>query len=149
MFRGQFVHTIDAKGRVSVPARFRDGLLPGDCTEFILAPDPFDPCLHLYPLPAWEDQERKIAELPGLDEMVVLYRRLYLSAALDCELDKAGRMLIPPPLRERAGLEREAFFAGTGVRIELWSKERWQRATTVAPEDLGRFRQAAVERFRI
>src|SRR5512145_2373928 len=99
MFRGQFVHSIDGKGRVSLPVRFRDTLLHDGDPRFILTPAPFDPCLHLYPMRAWEDFERKISELSSLDPNVVRFRRLYVSAAIECELDKVGRVLIPPHLR--------------------------------------------------
>ncbi len=93
MFRGQFAHTIDAKGRVSLPARFRDGLLSGGDPRFILTPALFDPCLHLHPIRAWEELEQKINDLPSFDPNIVRFRRLYVSAAIECELDKAGRVL--------------------------------------------------------
>jgi MraZ protein len=149
MFRGQFAHAIDAKGRVSVPARFREELVPANTPGFVLAPDPFDPCLHLYPLSAWEDLERRIASLSPLDPNVVRFRRVYVSAAVECELDKAGRVLIPPSLRERVGLVRDALFAGTGLRIELWAKERWDEATALPAEDLQTFRNAVMEQFKL
>lgn len=144
MFRGQFHHAIDAKGRISLPSRFRE-LLVADAERFILTPDPFDPCLQLFPLAAWENLERRIAELPSLDATVVRFRRVYVSAAIECELDKAGRVLVPPHLRERGGLERECVFAGMGPRIDLWSTERWNAATAMTPEQLADFRQALAE----
>ena len=71
MFRGQFAHTIDAKGRVSLPARFRDGLVAQGDPRFILTPALFDPCLHLYPLRGWEELEEKLAGLPSFDPNIV------------------------------------------------------------------------------
>jgi transcriptional regulator MraZ len=135
MFRGQFVHSVDAKGRVSLPARFRDALIADGDARFILTPAPFDPCLHLHPMRAWEELEQKISELPRFDANIVRFRRLYISAALECELDRAGRVLVPPHLRERVGLERDALWAGMGRTIELWAKDRWEQATRMAPED--------------
>ena len=135
MFRGQFVHSVDAKGRVSLPARFRDALIADGDARFILTPAPFDPCLHLHPMRAWEELEQKISELPRFDPNIVRFRRLYISAALECELDRAGRVLVPPHLRERVGLERDALWAGMGRTIELWAKDRWEQATHMAPED--------------
>lgn len=149
MFRGQFQHSIDAKGRVSVPARFRDSLLSDAQPRFILVPDAFDPCLHLYAMPDWEELERKIAALPSLDPHVVWYRRVYVSAATECELDRAGRMLVPTPLRERAGLVRDVQFAGTGLRLELWAKERWDAVVTKPPADLEAFKRTLLEQIRI
>ncbi len=149
MFRGQFQHSIDAKGRVSVPVRFREALLPEGRSQFVVAPDPFDPCLHLFPLPAWEELERKIAALPSLDSHVVRFRRLYVSAASECELDRVGRMLVPPHLRERAALARDVLFAGTVSRVELWARERWDAAVSMTPAELAEFKQAVMEQIRI
>jgi MraZ protein len=149
MFRGQYVHSIDAKGRVSVPARLRDGLLEGGASAFILTPDPFEPCLHLYAMQAWEEFERKIAALPSLDPNVMRFRRVYVSAAIECEIDRAGRVLVPPHLREHAELNKEVLFAGTGLKIELWSKARWDAAVAMSPEDLEAFKRAVMEQIRV
>jgi MraZ protein len=149
MFRGQFVHTIDSKGRVSLPARFREALrseLRGRC---ILTPAPFDPCLHLHPLPAWEKLEMKIAELPALDRNIVRFRRLYVSAAIECELDRAGRVLVPPHLRAYAELQRDVLWAGMVTSVELWAKERWDAALAMTPKQQAAFRRAITEQFRI
>ena len=149
MFRGQFVHAIDSKGRVSVPARFREGLLVDGRSRFILTPALFDPCLQLHPLPAWERFEQRIAELPRMDRDVVRLRRLLVSAALECELDRGGRVLVPPHLRERAELGKDVVWAGMGDSIELWSKERWDAALAMTPEEEAAFQQAVTEQFRI
>jgi MraZ protein len=106
MFRGQFAHSIDAKGRVSLPARFRDQLLHAGQARLVLTPAPFDPCLHVYPLSAWEEFEQKISELPSLDPHVVRFRRVYVSAAVECELDRSGRVLVPPHLRDAVTLDK-------------------------------------------
>jgi MraZ protein len=149
MFRGQFVHTIDAKGRVSIPARFREALASDGRPEFILTPAPFDPCLHLHPLRAWEDFEQRIAELPSLDRNVVRLRRLYVSAALECEVDRAGRVLVPPHLREKAGLRKDVLWAGMGRTIEIWSKEKWDEALAMTDAERDEFQRAVTEQFRI
>jgi MraZ protein len=149
MFRGQFVHSIDAKGRVSLPVRFRDALVHEGDARFILTPAPFDPCLHLYPMHAWEDFEQKISELSSLDTNVVRFRRLYVSAAIECELDKVGRVLVPPHLRDKAQLEKDVLWAGMGRIIEVWSKPLWDRATSMSPEEHEAFRQAVMEQIKI
>jgi MraZ protein len=140
MFRGQFAHSIDAKGRVSLPARFRDALVGDGDARFVLTPALFDPCLNLYPMRAWEDLERRIAELPRFDPHVVRLKRMYVSAAVECELDRAGRVLVPQTLRDRARLERDALWAGAGQILELWSKELWEAAHAMSPEQEREFR---------
>jgi len=149
MFRGQFVHSVDAKGRISLPARFRDVLLADDDARFVLTPALFDPCLHLYPMRAWEEFEQKVSELPSLDPNAVRFRRMYVSAAVECELDKAGRVLIPPHLRERAQLEKaEGLWAGMGRILELWSRTAWDAALTMTPSDMDSFK-LAMEQIKI
>jgi MraZ protein len=146
MFRGQFEHAIDAKGRTSFPSRFRDVL--GGEQGLVLTRAVFDRCLHLYPLRGWEELEAKIAEMPQFDANVVAFRRIYLSAAVECELDKQGRILVPPSLREHAELGKDVVWAGMGRTAELWSKERWQAAHTMNDAELASFK-TAMEQFRL
>ena len=148
MFRGQFRHSLDAKGRISLPARFRETGSKGSGT-FILTPALFDPCLHLFPLAAWEQLEEKIAQLPSMDTQVVRFRRLYVSAACECELDKAGRVLIPNHLREQAALGKDALWAGMGRHLELWSAAKWDEALQVSQTDQEAFRRAVLEEMKI
>ncbi len=149
MFRGQFVHSIDAKGRVSLPARFRETLAADGDARMVATPAPFDPCLHVYPMRAWEEFEQKISELPRLDPNIVRFRRLYVSAAVECEIDRAGRVLVPPQLRDRAALAKDVLWAGMGRNIELWSKERWDAALAMTPDEHEAFKQAVMEQIRI
>ncbi len=148
MFRGQFEHAIDAKGRTSLPARYRDVLGGGNDLRLVLTRALFDRCLHLYPMRAWEELEAKIAEMPQFDPNVVAFRRRYLSAAVECELDKQGRILIPPGLRDYAELAKEVIWAGMGRTAELWSRERWEAAQTVSEAELSSFK-TALEQFRL
>lgn len=145
MFRGQFQHTVDAKGRVSLPARFREAAERG----LVVAPSLFDCCLHVYPLAAWEVLEEKVADLPSMDPHVVRFRRLYISAAVECELDKAGRVLVPEPLRARARLEREVLWAGMGRHLELWAECEWNLVIEIPPDEQTSFRQAVLEQMKI
>ena len=149
MFRGQFQHAVDAKGRVSLPARFRDALGAGHEPILIVTPALFDPCLHIYPLAAWQQLEEKIAELPSLDPHVVRFRRLYVSAACECEADKAGRILIPNALRDKASLTKDALWAGMGRHLELWAQDQWEAALTIEPEEEAKFKQSVLERIKI
>jgi MraZ protein len=147
MFRGQFVHSIDAKGRISLPSRFRDQV--DSDGRLVIAPAAFDPCLHVYPLKAWEAFEERVAELPSLDPHIVRFRRLYVSAAVECELDKAHRILVPPLLRDKATLDKEALWAGVGRFIELWSKPRFDQVMEISSEQHEEFKRAVLEQIRI
>jgi transcriptional regulator MraZ len=148
MFRGQFTHSVDAKGRISLPARFRDVLLADGDARFVLTPSLFDPCLLLYPMKAWEEFERKVSELPSLDPSAIRLRRMHVSAAVECELDGSGRVLVPPHLRERVALDKEALWAGMGRTLELWAKSSWDAALTMTTEEADSFR-AALEQLKI
>ena len=150
MFRGQFVHSIDSKGRVSLPARFREAVSASGDARLVLTPAPSDPCLHLYPLADWTEFERKIAELPRFEPHIVRFRRMYVSAALECELDGSGRVLVSPDYRERAHLAKEVLLAGMGRHIEVWSKENWDRVTApLVPQEQARFMKSVEELIRI
>ena len=145
MFRGHYEHTIDAKGRTSLPARFRHGL-PGDA-RLVIAPALADPCLDVYPMAAWEAFEEKVARLPKWDRDTVLLRRRYVSAAVECDLDRTGRVLVPAPLRDHGGLAKEVLWAGVGTTIELWSRARWEQAQHLPDEELERWRLAIGEKL--
>jgi len=141
MFRGQFLHSIDAKGRVSLPARFRDQIAADGDQRVVLWPSPFDPCLRVYPLAAWERFEVRIAGLSSMDPKVMKFRRL-LSGSVDCEIDRVGRVLVPESLREKALLEKEAFCVGMGEFVELWSKPAFDHALEMNAEESNELRVA-------
>lgn len=135
MFRGQYAHAIDDKGRTSVPSRFREILAAQGESRLVITAG-VDPCLVAYPMKEWLAFEERLSQLPRFDPSVAMIRRLYVSGAVELELDKVGRLLIPQTLRETAGLEREALWAGMGKHLELWSKERFDgmRAQVLADE---------------
>lgn len=147
MFRGTFEHAIDAKGRTSLPAKFRDSLAVAGDMRLIVTRSPFEEerCLHVYPLRAWEAVEAKIAAMPRFDPNAVMLRRLYVAAAQDVELDPQGRILVPAQLREFAGLAKEALWAAAGESIELWAKERWAEAIAMSAAQQSDFRKAVAE----
>ncbi len=119
MFMGEFNHTIDAKGRIIIPSKFREDL--GD--EFVLTLG-LDGCLFAYPYSEWQLFVDKLKTLPGTKEARQL-QRYFMAGAAACEVDKQGRILIPAKLRENAGLEKDIVFVGVLNKIEIWSKERW------------------------
>lgn len=120
MFMGEHKHTIDAKGRLIIPSRFREEL----GQEFIITRG-LDGCLFIFPQKEWKEFEMKLRGLPLIDKNARKFSRFFLSGAAACELDKQGRILIPGALREFAGMEKEVMLAGMLNRIEVWSKERW------------------------
>ena len=128
VFRGGPVLLLDGKGRLTVPARWRDLLMTNVQGQMVVAKSP-DGCLSLYPLPVWEQFEANLLALPTEHDD---WRRLYLGSATDVELDSAARVLIPPELRAWAGLEREVIFMGVGPHFELWDMARSQARETVA-----------------
>jgi MraZ protein len=149
MFRGQFEHAIDGKGRTSLPVRYRDVLAASSDLRLVITPALFDPCLKVYPMRAWEELEAKISALPEFDPNAVFLRRRFLSAAVECELDKQGRVLIPPALRDYAALEKEVLWAGMGRTAELWSRERWAAGLIKTDAELLSFKAAIAEQIRL
>lgn len=119
MFIGEYKHTIDAKGRIIVPAKYRENL--GD--EFV-ATLGLDGCLFLYPGSEWEDFAMKLKNLPS-DANTRMLQRHFMSRAMEMTVDKQGRILIPAKLREYAALDKEVVFVGNINRVELWDKDQW------------------------
>jgi MraZ protein len=122
VFRGGPVLTLDGKGRVTVPARWRDVLMATVQGQLVVAKNP-DGCLSLYPLPVWEQFEASLLALAVEDEA---WRRFFVGSATEVEIDGASRVLIPPELRNWAGLEREVKFMGVGPNFELWDMARYE-----------------------
>lgn len=126
MFRGRYEHTIDPKGRTSVPARYRDALSAANERRIVVT-SALDPCLVAYAPAEWAAFEEKLARLPQFDRAVQKLRRIYVSGAVECEFDDVGRILVPPTLREHASLKKDVLWAGAGRYAELWDKDAWQR----------------------
>jgi MraZ protein len=117
---GEFNHSIDAKGRIIIPSKFRDDL--GD--DFVITLG-LDGCLFAYPNKEWLSFVEELRKLPGTKEARQL-QRYFMAGAAACEADKQGRILIPSKLRESAGLDKDIVFVGVLNKIEIWSKERWE-----------------------
>jgi MraZ protein len=121
MFLGEHQHTIDAKGRLIIPSRFREGL--GE--KFILTKG-LDTCLFAYPLEEWAILEGKMRSLPMTKSDARAFVRFFFSGASECDIDKQGRILIPATLREYAGLKKEVVVIGVSSRVEIWAKDKWE-----------------------
>ena len=125
MFRGRHEYGIDSKGRLAIPAKFRE-ILVAQFDERLIVTH-FDQCLWAYPVSLWQVLEKKIGQLPQFLEEVKALQRVFVSAASECPLDKQGRILLPPTLRDYAGLSKDVVLVGMTQRIEIWSKSRWKK----------------------
>jgi len=134
LFRGQYEHAIDAKGRTSLPVRFREVLNLGSETRLVLTAG-LDPCVVAYPMREWVAFEERLAALPQFDSSVQMIRRIYVSGAVECELDKLGRVLVPASLRRHADLGGKVLWAGMGQNAELWSKDRFDALRSSVLDD--------------
>lgn len=121
MFMGEYSHTVDAKGRIIIPAKFRDTL--GD--EFVVTKG-LDGCLFVYDHAEWGIFEEKLKSLPLTNKDARSFVRFFLAGAAGVEVDKQGRILLPLTLRQFAEIEKDAVLIGVGSRVEIWSKSRWE-----------------------
>ncbi len=138
MFRGTFEHTIDDKGRVSVPSRFREILLASNddrvvITNFRLGQAP---CLDVYPYAAWARLEEEFSARPQFDPLVIKFQNYYFAAAQDCVLDKQGRILLPTPLRDYARLKKDVAFTSALTKFRIWDRDLWRQVFGEAEEAL-------------
>lgn len=121
MFMGEYQHNIDTKGRIIIPAKFREIL-----GETFVITRGLDRCLFGYPIDEWKQVEEKLKALPLTKKDARAFTRFFFSGASECELDKQGRINIPTPLVSYAQLEKECVVLGVSNRIEIWSKELWE-----------------------
>lgn len=125
MFRGVNILSLDAKGRMAMPSKYRERLQTSGEGQLVITLDMSEPCLLIYPLPEWEDIERKLVRLPSLNKQAVRLKRLLLGHASECELDSNGRILLPPALRELVKLDKHVVLLGQGNKFELWDEQAW------------------------
>jgi len=121
LFSGEYQHSVDPKGRLIIPSKFREGL--GD--KFMVTRG-LDDCLFVYSMEDWENFELKLKSLPMTDPNARAFARFFLSGAAECEVDKQGRILIPQILRDYAGLLKDVAIVGVSSRVEIWDKDKWQ-----------------------
>lgn len=146
MFRGIHALTLDAKGRLAIPSKHRDALAAQCLGRLVCTIDPDSRCLWLYPLPAWEEIEHILDRLPSLDQTVRRMQRLLIGHATECDLDAQGRLLLPPPLREFAALDKHAVLIGQGKKFEIWDEAQWnERREEWLKAEAGDYRQLSDE----
>lgn len=129
MLMGEFKHNIDSKGRLIIPAKFRD-----DLGEHFIVTRGLDGCLFGYPQEEWKVIENKLKQLPLAKKESRQFTRFFYSAATECTLDKQGRINLPQTLVEHAGLEKACYVVGVSERFEIWSEDRWKTFSSEAEE---------------
>lgn len=139
LFRGVNRLNLDAKGRLAIPTRYRERIQERCASELVVTIDR-DHCLLIYPLPEWQEIERKLMKLPSFNRETRNLQRLLVGHATEVEMDAQGRVLLPPALRDFAKLDKHTVLIGQGNKFELWDEERWnsQRDDWLSEVDLGR-----------
>lgn len=125
LLRGRYEHTMDTKGRLTIPSRFKSELNENQIDPYIVTN--FGNCLSVYPMDQWIILEEKLAKLPQFDKSVIAFQRYFIASALECSLDKQGRILIPPYLRKIADIEKDCILLGRLNKFEIWAKEKWEK----------------------
>lgn len=130
MFMGEYHHNLDNKGRLIIPAKFRNQI-----GKLIVFTRGMEGCIFGYPISEWQKIEAKLAQLPLTKKNARNFMRIFYSGAMETEFDKQGRVNFSTTLKEYAGLEQECIIIGVSNRIEIWSAERWQKFSEQASED--------------
>ena len=130
MFMGEYNHTIDPKGRVIIPAKFRENL----GSQFVITKG-LDGCLYGYPYDTWEEVGKNFQESMQANKEARKFSRFFFASASSCDIDKQGRILIPANLRDYAGLKKDVVLAGNLTHIEIWDKDKWDADNTFEDMD--------------
>lgn len=138
MFRGTYEHTIDSKGRLSIPSKFREVLLGKGDERLVITNFVIDSmrCLDVYPLDEWLHFEEEIKKKPKFDRRMMIFQNYYLGGACECAVDKQGRVLIPPMLRQYVNLKRDVVLVAALEKFRVWDKETWKKVFAEAEEKL-------------
>ncbi len=136
MFRGASKITLDTKGRMAIPTRYRDGINSRSGGSLVATIDR-DTCLLIYPLPDWEEMERRLMRLSGNNRAIRAFQRRVVGHASEMEMDSHGRILISKELRQFAGLDRQAMLIGQGNKFELWDEGCWSNWLEQSGDDDG------------
>jgi MraZ protein len=138
MFRGSFEHTLDSKGRLSIPSKFRDVIIGKGDERIMVTNFHVDGvrCLDVYPLEEWQRLEEEIRKKPKFDRRMVMFQNYYLGGACECVVDKQGRVLIPPLLRQYAKLKRDVVLVSALEKFRVWDHEAWKKIFADAEDKL-------------
>ncbi|MEF9946422.1 MAG: division/cell wall cluster transcriptional repressor MraZ [Lachnospiraceae bacterium] len=131
MLNGEFTHSIDTKGRLIIPSKFREEL-----GEKFMITKGMDGCLFVYPTDEWKAFEEKLRTLPLTNKDARVFKRFFLGSAVDGDLDKQGRVLISSALRSFAGLDKEVVLVGVLDKVEIWNKAKWDETNAVVENNM-------------
>lgn len=126
MFKGSYQHSIDDKGRISIPARFRELILERSKGKEEVTITRVEDCIEVYPLLDWEKIEKKFQEAPLMDEDIQTFTRIFFMRARDCSLDRQGRILLPSNMRDDCDMGRQGLIIGVMNKIEIWPVNKWE-----------------------
>ena len=140
MFRGRYEYTIDTKGRISIPSKFKEILSQQYDDRLVITN--YDHCLVAFPHQEWSLMEEKVKNLPTLSKDARVFFRFFYSSGIDCAIDRQGRLLIPQSLRDYANLQKDVVLVGEGKRIEIFAKERWLEEARKAEENFDKVRDS-------
>ena len=140
MFMGEYQHSVDEKGRMIIPAKFRDELGP----TFVMTRG-LDQCLFVYPMSEWKAMEQKLKSLPLMKSDARAFTRFFFSGAVECELDKQGRVNIPASLRQHASLDKDCVVIGVSNRVEIWSRTLWETYSEESAESFNEIAEKIVD----
>jgi len=141
MFFGEYEYTIDQKGRVTIPPRFRDAFKGG-----LVLSRGYDECIMVYPMPEWEKRAEELAHMPMTRSKSRRLNRAIFSSAFSLDLDPQGRVILPAPLRDYAGIVNEVVIAGARSCLEIWSKEAWALEKKLMDEQVWQIAESIEER---
>lgn len=140
MFMGEYQHSLDEKGRMIIPAKFRDSL-----GQSFVVTRGLDQCLFVYPKDEWNVMEQKLKSLPLMKSDARAFTRFFFSGATECDLDKQGRVNIPNNLRNHAKLDKDTVVIGVSNRVEIWSKELWEGYALQSEESFNEIAEKLVD----
>lgn len=135
-FSGKYYYTVDPKGRIIIPAPFREIVASNYSSKLYITNAPFDKCLYIYPMEEWNKLQEQVRTKPRSDEAIRFFLRRVIASAVETEMDKQGRILVPAALREDANINSNVVMAGQIERIELWDRNEWD--TLFDPEKIDR-----------
>lgn len=145
MFRGASKLTLDAKGRMAIPAKYREALQDQAKNQLVITVNPSDPALWIFPLPEWEKAQNQLMELSSFKLESRRLKQLLMGYATDVTLDSHGRLLLPPELREYAELDKQVMLVGQTHRFDLWDEQAWRETFTNWRETMGKSEQFTAE----
>lgn len=140
-FSGKYYYNLDQKGRLIIPAPFREIISAKYSPKLFITSAAFDKCLLIYPFEEWNALQEKVRTLPQMDDAVTYFKRKVIASAIEVDLDRQGRVLVPQAHREDSGIANEAVIVGMIDKIELWDKSAWEGVTDPSKLDIGEFKR--------